>query len=286
MARILTRAKQKWADSHKPKVLLGTPLNPNISDAIKYKRKLSRLIDLMTNEVEKQIKKLFETEHAEEYFAQDASISSQARILTNALTKKFEDLFASIAKPLAEQVANNADKSSSIALHSSLAELSGGLSLKTTGLSSDLLDVVNATITENVGLIKSIPTQYLEGVQGAVMRSITGGRGMADLVPYLQAHKSITNRRANLIALDQTRKAFNNLNKGRMQKLGIKQFKWLHSGGSNEPRKQHIEMSGKIYDIDNPPFIGVMYGAQVFGFPGQLPNCRCRMLPVIKFSED
>jgi hypothetical protein len=35
-------------------------------------------------------------------------------------------------------------------------------------------------VTENVGLIKSIPTQYLGGVQGAVMRSITTGNGMQD----------------------------------------------------------------------------------------------------------
>ena len=47
-------------------------------------------------------------------------------------------------------------------------------------------------MTENVGLIKSIPAQYLNGVQGAVMRSITTGNGMQDLVPYLQKHKGIT----------------------------------------------------------------------------------------------
>ena len=44
---------------------------------------------------------------------------------------------------------------------------------------------------QNVSLIKSIPQQYLAGVQQAVMRSIVGGQGEPDLVKYLQKHKDI-----------------------------------------------------------------------------------------------
>ncbi len=285
MIKLLTKRKQSWARQFKPQYLQGTPLNPNISDAIRYKKHLDKLISKMTSETEKELKTLFKTEFAKEYFATDASISSQARIITNTLTEKFNEMFAKLSKPLAEKVVEDADKSSSVSLHSSLKEMSGGLSLQTTSMPPVLTEALNASVTENVGLIKSIPAQYLQGVQGAVMRSITTGNGLQDLIPYLQTHKEITYRRAKNIAYDQTRKAYNTINRERMKNLGMKEFKWLHSGGSTHPRKDHIEMSGNIYSLDNPPIIGRMYGSEVRGFPGDLPNCRCRISVIMRFKE-
>lgn len=270
MAKLLTNKKEAWAKAHEPEYLRGTALNPNLSDALAYQRRLDKLITLMTDETQKELKKLFKSETATGYFAQDASLSSQARIITNSLIKKFEGLFLSLSGKLAEQVIQEANRSSTSSLHSSLQQLSGGLSLKTSALSQTTLEVMNASIAENVALIKSIPQQYLNGVQQAVMRSITSGQGLADLVPYLEKHKQITKRRAKMIAYDQTRKAYNAINREKMDRLGIKKFEWLHSGGSNHPRKLHQQLSGKVFSIDRPPVIDEN-GTR--GFPGQLPNC-------------
>ena len=68
-------------------------------------------------------------------------------------------------------------------------------------------------------LIKSIPEQYFKDVTGSVMRSITTGNGLADLVPEIKKYDGQTERRAKLLALDQTRKAYNSINKQRMQSL-------------------------------------------------------------------
>lgn len=284
MVQLLSKKKEKWAKQFKPKLLRGSALNPNISDAVRYQARLDKLIKRMTIETEIEIKRLFKTDTAKEFFATDDSLSSQARILTNALMKKFNDIFAHFSRPMANQVASEAEKSSATALRLSMQDLSGGLSIKTSGLSPDLIDVVSATVTENVSLIKTISQQYLSGVQQAVMRSITTGGGIKDLVIYLQKSKEVTHRRARMIAYDQTRKAFNNLSKGRMEKLGVQEYEWLHSGGSNHPRREHIELSGKIFSLDDPPVIDKTTGER--GIPGQLINCRCRMLPVIKFDED
>lgn len=283
----ISQRKENWARSHKPEHLLGAPLNPNVSDAVRYKRKLDKLINVMTSTVEKELKKLFKTDTAKEYYANDDSISSQARILTNALIEKFNGMFASLSKPLAENMVSDASKSSAISLHSSLKELSGGLSIKTSSLSPETIDILNASTTENVALIKSISSQYLNGVQQAVMRSITMGGGLQDLIPYLQKSKEITYRRAKVIAYDQTRKAFNSISIGRMNSLGVKEFKWLHSGGSNAPRKLHIELSGKIFSLADPPVIEDNGKGKVTrGLPGQLVSCRCRLMPIVKFNED
>lgn len=284
MPKLLTRRKQAWADKRKPDILRGGALNYNAAAEARYYAQLAALIKRMTKETREKIESFFTEPHAEEYFAQDASVSSQARILTNAIAKKFDQIFAFRAKPLAESTVREADKNSSTALHSSLKDLSGGLSFKTTVLTGELEDVISASVTENVGLIKSIASQYLGSVQGAVMRSITTGNGLQDLVPFLNKQEGITLRRARIIAQDQTRKAYANISKIRMQKLGLKQFEWLHSSGGAEPRKLHIELSGKIFDFDNPPVIDLKSGER--GFPAQLPNCRCRYRPVITFAGE
>lgn len=282
MAKLLTVRKQKWANTFKPDVVKGTPLNPSAAAEIRYYDRMAKPINIMTAEVEKQIKKLFSSPDAKEYFAQDASIASQARILTNSLTNKFNNLFASIAKPMAEQVAAEADKTSSTALHSSIQKLSGGLSLPTTVLTGELNEMLTATVAENVALIKSISQKYLSGVQGAVMRSITTGNGLQDLVPYLAKHKEITLRRARFIAKDQTKKAFENLSTDRMLAIGVDEAEWLHTGGSNHPRKSHVAMTGQIFDLRKGLYDPE---AEQYVMPGELPGCRCRKVPVIKFDK-
>lgn len=282
MAKLLTTRKQAWVNQFKLDVVYGLSINHNVSAENRYYVRLAKLIDKMTGEVEKELKGLFREDYAQEYFAQDASVSSQARIITNALTKKFNDLFASSAKPLAEQMTAEADKNSVSSVHESIQQLSGGLSLPTTSIQSGFLnDILNASVTENVALIKSISQKYLNGIQQAVMRSITTGNGLQDLVPYLAKQKGITLRRARFIAHDQTRKAMNGLARGRMLSLGIEEAEWLHTGGSNHPRKSHIDMSKKIYRLDEG-----LYDLEVKKnvMPGELPGCRCRFKPVLKFN--
>jgi SPP1 gp7 family putative phage head morphogenesis protein len=237
----------------------------------------------MCRQTEKEIRALFAEPHAKEYFAQDETISAQAKFVMKALRARTSQIFNIAAKPIAEKMTHAESKSSALSLKTSLEALSEGLSLKTDFITGDLKEVLAATITENVGLIKSIPEQYFTQIEGAVMRSITTGNGLQDLVPFIKKYEGITLRRARIIARDQTRKAFSNLNFARMDKDGVKQYEWLHSSGGQKPRKLHQRMSGKVYRIDNPPVIDDKTGQR--GKPGDLINCRCRAIPIVSFAE-
>lgn len=284
MAKILTKRKQAWVNNFKPKQLKGLPLNPNAAAEIRYYNELRELILKMTAGTQKAIDRFFKGPHSQDYFGADASVASQARILMNALMDRFDELFGDKAKPLADDMVDDADKWSATQLKTSLKQLSGGLTLNTDILTGDLNEILSASVTENVGLIKSIPAQYLDQVQGAVMRSITTGNGLADLVPFLKNQEGVTLRRARIIAQDQTRKAFSNINFARFDKLGIKEYEWLHSAGGQKPRRLHINLSGKVFSIDKPPVIDEKTGQR--GKPGDLINCRCRAIPVVKFETD
>ncbi len=283
--RLLTIRKQKWVNQFNPSILRGAPLNPNMGVAAHYQQKLTLLIRRMVEDVKKQVEGLYKEDHAKEFFGQDDSISSQARILTNALKEKYERLFYDEAPGIAEYFASESNKASSKSVHHTIKEFSGGLSIPTANMGGDLVEVFKATVTENVALIKSIPEQYLSGVQQAVMRSIVGGGGKQSVTEYLIKEHAKTYARAKRISLDQTRKAFEGMSRERMKRAGVKKFEWVHTGGSNEPRPLHQHtLNGKIFSYDDPPVIDENTGER--GFPGQLINCRCRQAPVIDFGDE
>jgi SPP1 gp7 family putative phage head morphogenesis protein len=213
----------------------------------------------------------------------DASVSSQARILMDKLTDKFTKLFDDKSEAVVNKMLKANSTASAASLQSSLKKLSGGVTLKTNNISGQLKEILKASVNENVELIKSVGADYLSNVKKQVMRSITTGNGLADLVPALKRYKGITERHAKNMALDQTRKVYNSMNRSRMESANIKQFKWLHSGGGQHPRPDHVAMNGNIYSFDNLPVIVPKTGER--GIPGQAINCKCTMTPVFTLGE-
>lgn len=260
----------------------GSPLSYPAAVEVRYTRALERPTKTMTDETRAAIRALYDAYAPAVRSGLDASMASQARILTNALARKFEILYQRLAPSLAKRIIANVEAASKSSLHSSLAEATGGLSLKTSVITGRVREIVTASTAENVGLIKSIPRQYFDRIQGTVMRAITSGRGQADVLDMITKIGESTKKRAALIARDQTSKATTAINAARMQDLGIQKFEWLHSSAGKEPRPLHVEMSGNIYSLNDPPVIDEDTGER--GLPGQLINCRCRMAPVIDFG--
>lgn len=287
--RLLTKKRERWL-GNRTTVMRGKTLRNSLPLEKRYADDLERITRQMILETERAVKSLFESDESEQYYATDASISSQARILMNQLERKFDKLFAEKSSFYAQKMINGAKTASKSALHSSLEQLSGGLSIKTDILTGELNDVLKATVAENVGLIKTVPQTYLEQVRGAVMRSITqpATEGLAGVQKEInqvltKRAKQIRNKARN-IATDQTRKTYNNINKARMESVGVKKFEWVHSGGGQKPRKLHQEvLNGKIFSFDDLPVIDERTGEK--GIPGQAINCRCTMLPVIEFED-
>ena len=290
----LTKRRSKWVKNRNT-VLKGPRLSYNAAQQARYVAALESLVRTMTNQTKRQIIKLFKGQLSDEFFskqeqlsAMDASLASQARILLNSLSRTFEGLFNLKATSLANAMVSGALKTSATNVGEALKQLSGGLTLKTSVVSEGQEEVATALIAENVSLIKSIPEQYLKDVTGSVMRSITTGEGLADLVPDLQKYEGITYRRAKLIALDQTRKAYNSINRQKLLNNGIREFIWDHSGGGLHPRESHIDISGKTFSFENVREQQAALGVpeRDRGLPGEPINCRCTMRPIIIFETD
>lgn len=287
----ISQKREEWATQRGDHTFTGTPLNPPDVAEAKLLAALNKMVDLMNTITDRELRKLYKTPEgraistATDSVGLDASFSSMAAKLVRELTKRFTALFVGKAGGLADAWAKGISRQAAVGLGQSLKEVSGGVTLKTDVTSGVVADVVRASIKQNVALIKSIPANYFLEIEGEVMRSIQSGRGMADLQPFLENRHGVSKRRAALIARDQTSKATTAINRARMQGLGVKKFKWLHSAGGKEPRPLHLNtLNGKIFSFDDPPVIDERTGER--GLPGQLINCRCRMVPVIEFKAE
>lgn len=283
MAKLLTRAKAARIATRKPAIVRGQPLNPPAATGAKYAARLESLVDQMAAIARAELASWAKSEAAGKHFGQDESVAHSAQRLSKTLERRFDQLFGDKPDNLARWLVKSTDKASSSSLHASLKDLSGGLSLSTTMLTGAMRESMTAAIATNVDLIKSLSSDFLADLKGAVYRSVTSGNGLADLQPLLEGRAEITKRRARMIAQDQTRKVYGRMNDTRMKALGLTKFEWVHSGGGKHPRKLHQSYNGRVFDLDNPPVIDESTGER--GIPGQAINCRCKMIPVLAAEE-
>lgn len=278
-----------------PDAQRGSVLSPNAAIEQEYTAVILTLVRRMCDDTKKAMQAVFAGQAPDiapaEPAAMDAAnvpsgTSMQARIALNALMDKYEPLFNRWAKKATKRMMDRTVKNSGITLGMSLRQMSAAVQLDATKITPALQEIVNASTTEAVSLIKLIPAKYLTNVQGAVSRSITSGNGMQDLVPYLEKQYQGNVRHARNVAIDQTRKSLNNVNAERMSAIGVKTYEWIHTSGAKEPRALHQALSGKVCSLDDPPYIGEMYGEPVYGKPGDLPMCRCRMRPILDFTSE
>ncbi len=290
--------------------VIGTSLRPSAGTQTEFERGLSKLTDEMVEHVTQELRKLFSGDAASvldsvevrqardmgllhdvarEGVAMDATITQLAGTLLSKMLTRFDLLFAESAKTLTANMIDRTLTNSAQSLKTSLKDVAKSKTLDTSILTDKLKVTVQASVAESVGLIKRVPAEYLGQVQGDVMRSITSGNGLQDLIPALEKQNIKVKNWSKNVALDQTRKAYANINKGRMEALGIKKFEWVHSGGSNQPREQHMArfpagLNGGIFSMDNLPIIDPRTGER--GIPGQTYNCHCTMRPIVSFDDE
>lgn len=131
----------------------------------------------------------------------------------------------------------------------------------------------------NVDLIESIPEQYFDRLREDITENWATGQPWSAIVDRVQEIGQITERRAALIARDQTGKlnaAFNNV---RQRELGIEKFEW-QTAEDERVRDSHAELDGQTFRWDSPPIVDGETAT-----PGTPINCRCVAGPVFDIEE-
>lgn len=250
------------------------PVHANVGVEAIYLRRLDGLIAAMAREAYLEITSLYRRKPPA--IAQDELPSEALKRAVRGLSRKWERQFADAAPKLASYYAKSAERRSARVLERTLRE--GGFSVRFR-MTEPMRDVMNASIAEQVSLIKSIPEKYFTEVEGLVMRSVTAGRDLGPLAQELQGRYGVTRKRAALIARDQNNKATASITRVRHLEMGIKRAIWVHSHAGKEPRPTHLENDGKEYDVETG-WLDPAVDEHIF--PGQLINCRCFSRPVVE----
>ena len=150
-------------------------------------------------------------------------------------------------------------------------------------------------IEDNVALIKTIPGEdEHRRIVWYLLRVFYGIYSRDELVAYLMKMGGVDEDRAMMIADDQIHKAAERFLVEKWKGQGCKRVRWVHEGATN-PRQYHLRrwngksgkrngrpngLNGYEFDIDKPPVINLKTKER--GYPGQMINCHCRLVPIWK----
>ncbi len=139
------------------------------------------------------------------------------------------------------------------------------------------VNIIQSGIAENVGLIKSIPKQFHEQIQGAVMRNVAVGGNAKKLVDELSKMSDRSTKRIKLIANDQLAKATALLDQQKAIELGFTKGIWKKSIAGKTHRPDHAAADGKEFDIKKGCLIDGEYI-----MPRWKINCKCSYKLILK----
>ena len=267
---------QQQSKSKRGRKAKAKPIRPSRKLELDYTRALLDIVDDMHAETVKALMPLIK----------QPSIGDGKRIVNDGLFSDFKSAFSKtantvkakvsgIAETLAKTVVSKQGQQSDSQLSDMILRQTG---IDFSGLMSDeaLGDAFDEAVTANISLIKSLPQQYLDRIEFAVMASLQAGTLNATLADDLLKIEGITKNRAKLIARDQLGKINSRLSQLRQQSLGITHYYWSTSL-DERVRNKHAGWEGDLIAWDNPP---------PDGHPGQAIQCRCTAIPDLDFLTE
>lgn len=149
--------------------------------------------------------------------------------------------------------------------------------------------IMNAVVSENLALIKSIPQEVLKEMQVVLSQGIISGN-QKELVKNLKRIKGVQKDRAVFIARDQIHKAVEGFKQLQNTVLGIEYYEWLTAedervssgiGGHSQNNHRIFKYGSNEAIISWSSKRGFYYGK-----PGDRPNCRCIAVGVILDTDE
>ena len=249
------------------KVTTARSVRPNEGTRLRYQRRLIALIREMADSVEYWVTAQRRSDPPE--LAEDALPSVEMRKKYKQLAFKWQKHFDDMAPKVADSFLKNQFRGTDSAFRQALRDAGWSIEFH---LTPAMRDAFEASLSENVGLIRSISAKYLQEVEGIVMRNYTSGRNLKAMAEEIQSRFKVTKNRAVLISRDQANKANATVQKVRKQELDITEAIWMHSHAGKHPRPTHVAMNGKRYLVSQGMWDS---SVQKYVWPGEEIGCRC-----------
>ena len=261
------------------------PILPSSAIKAQYQKALLELIAEMHNSVTYWIKARYRERLDDIVVASDESAPRSLQKELNRRRSQWRNNFKEHANKQSRKFTSKVHTAVKLQLANSIREKAANFIWEGKKVSRRLNNVIQSTINENIGLISSIPDQYLSQANTIIMQGVKNGRDMGFIVTELEKQCKVAENRAIIIARDQTNKATEAINTAICQDIGITEGIWMHRMGSKVPRSTHMDvldgekftLSEGLYDPDKR--------VERFISPGELINCHCTYLPIIPGLE-
>lgn len=243
--------------------------------ALKYRSELRKISREIREDIKKELLPLLEK--FEPAYTRD-SWGDQFESVFKKLKEKYADQkrYESIGKSFVKAVDNQ----------NARAFRNVGIDLF--GKNDAIKDFLGASTINNVSLIKSIASEYLEKVEAIVFNNTTAGVRSTAIKKQIEEQYDVSAKRAKVIARDQTAKIAGNLNEKRQRSAGFEYFRWLDSDDKDvrthhEYLAEQVTEYGKgVYRWDDLPKSDK--GVPIA--PGQDFSCRCTAIPMTQRQVD
>lgn len=257
------------------------PVKPSRKLELDYTRALLTIVDDMHSETVKALMPI----------AKQAPRVGDSRMVADGLFDDFASVFSRLSISIKSKVSAVAEKLAEAVVSKQNAEIDKQLidliqkqtGLGLSGLAKDeaIQEAVAVAKAAQVALIKSLPQQYLDRVEQAVMAGIQGGASQfnEELDVALTKIENLTQNRAKLIARDQMGKINSRISQVRQESLGITHYTWVTM------RDLAVRGEPNYYSFYNhnkrDRMVFAWNDAPGDGHPGQPINCRCLAIPYV-----
>jgi len=173
-----------------------------------------------------------------------------------------------------------------------------GVDIKPLLSERDMDDYIQASIAENVSLIKSIPEQFFKRIESTIYSGLKDGVYPTEVAKQLQEDYGVSYRRARFISRDQQSKITSQIVEKRQQQAGITHYRSIDSDdervtgrpGGKYPNakiscwgiaRKDVGYGKGVYTWKE----GASWGGQTGLHAGRHhPGCRCTASPVFEFE--
>lgn len=236
----------------------------NAGNTAWYRKKLTESLKRLKKRIQREI---------------DNNYHKSATKLTetlNRLASEWEKDFNSEA--LANSFTLRVNRATTSSMKNALQDCGLKIQFRNTRSVQKVLTTIRDT---QIDLIKSIPSEQLDRVSSIVRQGILNGRDLYYIRQELVRSFAISERRARMIAIDQSNKATEAIKRVRDLSLGITEGVWVHIAGRKTSRKTHVAMHGKRFKLHGED--AGIYDSAVgeYVLPGQLINCQCSYRAII-----
>lgn len=228
----------------------------------KYTRELEQIVKQVWSDIKRHVTPLIEKQ-----LLQD---SRKSKNPVDAALAKLQGKWAKVeALGLATKTMLAVSKYHEAALTKVIRD-SIGVNIGSVIASVPIEQTFNLQVTHNVKLIKTIPRDMLLRVRETITQGIATGSDSFAVNKQLVEDYGISQRRARVIARDQTAKMNGAIDKARQSGLGITHYFW-DAVKDSVTRDTHRKNDGKRFAWSNPP--------PETGHPTDDVNCRCVARP-------